>query len=740
MLKFWNAETYFVKEGSADASYQVYQDDTRENVFYVVPKRPTLSINQQDKLSFVFRKYRKPMDTGRADGRLGGGYVIFDVVLKVPDESKKNIQEQLRKAYPKLENLEIASIPFSDGTVSLNISAKDNPDFVESIVALGKPSKDGDYTASFSAELSAEGATFFEQALNEANSGGAIQVFYSLKTWARTSDTTVKVTYNKSNALKYHQEIFKDVGSYSPGVTWREGKYQNTIRQTLEKNEVAKVDISWGSGTYTEDQTSSIRKWAMDSLSDAIKRQIADLSWMNDQGDAGQGKTIRDFDFSITSDFSQTYSENFAMPYELNPQGMLPNVGSMKDSKGTSYLWKDYFKTVDLDDDFFKTLRLGVSTDMDFGSLPVTRVVVDLEYHGTKKTLEFSKSDAARKTWEPYLVEGDQTYSYKYAIHFKEGAPYESEWVSATTKELVVGEGTQGLLAVDVMANGIDPSAIKQVLVKVVVVDEPSGKQGPSTFLFLSKDQVQQNLRLPVGREFKAPYVYDYTREYTLADGKKLSLGSTRARERQLLVSDPFTESREVTLRAALGAGEQVFVELSYAEGSDYSRTVQKSLTSDNPVAKWVFGVFNRSAGALSYSGQFQLKDGSTQELPVKTVTGNLISLRPAGRFSVTVDPSDIDWELESGTLKRVVVSLQYRNAEGEASQKKSFVFTAGKLPSTAPVYTLQLEGDRSRYEWQAAYYVEKDGKTTARSSEWTPSEDEFLFVPSLDSAPMKAA
>src|ERR1700741_519677 len=104
MLKFWNVRTM---PGVDKSQYLVYQDDQNAHAFYVMPNRPTLGMTEQGKLSFLFRKYRFSADPARNDAErearknkgLGGGFVVFDVVLNVPQASHSAIHEKLRSDY-----------------------------------------------------------------------------------------------------------------------------------------------------------------------------------------------------------------------------------------------------------------------------------------------------------------------------------------------------------------------------------------------------------------------------------------------------------------------------------------------------------------------------------------------------------------------------------------------------------------------------------------------------------------
>ena len=170
MLRFWKSFTLH--------GYQVNQDDEDPTLFYIIPSRPTIGLagSGDGVLAFNFRKYR--FADAVADGRKGGGYLMFDVSLEVPPADLELVSKALKDQYAaataakpiddvtdaKLIKLSPA-VPFTDAHVTLNIGKDDKTGFVESVTSLGRPSSDGRYTVSFSAALGPEGATYFENAM-----------------------------------------------------------------------------------------------------------------------------------------------------------------------------------------------------------------------------------------------------------------------------------------------------------------------------------------------------------------------------------------------------------------------------------------------------------------------------------------------------------------------------------------------------------------------------------------------
>lgn len=727
MLRLWNS--FFIN------GHQVYQDDEEPHKFYVMPQQPTIGRTKQDKLSFMFRKYRFA-DAAQAKTR-GGGYVMFDVTLEISPADKAAILADLKQRYtgkkadgvsdPHL--IHLAPLAFSDATVTLNIAKDDGTSFVQSIQALGHPATDGKFTASFSAALSPEGATYFENAMKSA-SGGAVQVLYSMKTFFRSGDTKVTASFNKSNALKYKQEISKS------NRIWRESTYKSDITSTLNKYEVVKVDATF-SNNETEEQKKQIRDWATQAVMDAVKRQVPDLVMPVD-GAADADSTTRTLNLESTSDFSQTFHERIAMLLDVHPQGMLPNVASLRDAAGQAYRWEDYFEEVDLDDPWFQTLRLGVSTAAEFGTTPLSRLNVDLWYDSGKKnhftTLSFHKDATQRQEWSPFGNE--DKYEYQYTAFFQSGQPYTSKRREGVSKELVIESEVGGLLQVDAIATGVNFDLVKNIAVTVQVVDPTTRAKGASHTVFLEAKNPQVRIPLVVGDQFALPYTYEYSLVYTLPDGVQIHAPATFASGRQLLVMSCFSAIRTITLQAPLQEGDSATVTLDYSEGR-YTRHATLRLDGDNPLKEWRLGVIDRSAGTLKYSASIDLRDGSSREVAQKTASGDTIRIQPKFAddtvYEITVDASGIDWD--SQNVQNVALTLCYGEAEITHNFRKND-------SSTERTVRWERIAQLKEYTWKAVYICKPDRKALRLVSPPQKSDDSYFLVPSpdeIDFAPVPA-
>ncbi|MCA9962654.1 MAG: hypothetical protein KC423_00365 [Anaerolineales bacterium] len=171
----------------------IYRDHQDPDMFYYVPERPRLALNDGTP-EFVFLKYRRDITDNAdfdpdKDESLGGGFLAFTVDLGVTDEQLDDMKRELRRFADG--DIKLAPIQFRKGSVRLSIS-KDAADadgaaaneprgltFFEEVYGTSKPSLFGFNRATFSLILSREGATLFETALRAGIS--PVGVIYDLE-------------------------------------------------------------------------------------------------------------------------------------------------------------------------------------------------------------------------------------------------------------------------------------------------------------------------------------------------------------------------------------------------------------------------------------------------------------------------------------------------------------------------------------------------------------------------------
>jgi hypothetical protein len=146
----------------------VFSDHADPNQFWYLPSPVALAKRQSDgRPAFTFIKWRPAAVEA---GAKGGGFLMLEANLKLPEDTERSIRAKLRQSGTG-EDIRLSAIPFDQGTVkciALDLEgaggtaaqANDQPGTfraVEAISGATVPSLSGDNVAAFSLTLSQEG-------------------------------------------------------------------------------------------------------------------------------------------------------------------------------------------------------------------------------------------------------------------------------------------------------------------------------------------------------------------------------------------------------------------------------------------------------------------------------------------------------------------------------------------------------------------------------------------------------
>jgi hypothetical protein len=699
------------------AGVTVYGDDELPNKFYVVPNQPRYRIDDNGFPVFKFLKYRFPVD--RPNGAKGGGFLIADAEFVVPEDKLKKVQGQLEDQLRK----EGTDAPVVFGVISYT-KGKTAIQFLDSGGALvqkiqnpGTPSLFGHNITAFTVEMSPEGATLAEQALQ--GSGGAVQVIYDLNFMVRLPPMTATVWFNASKFYDFYQKIDKDNDKF---LFWGSDSQTETRRETFVSTDSGGVDLEFRWTLPDADQDKkikdSIRDWAWKTLEDAVKRMApSDIAANTDTGlPDGEDHVTRDISSWKLSSFSRTYSESAAIEWHIVPQGTLPNITSLSDPKGKPIQWKDYSAVVDLDDPFFKQLAVNVTVNADFQALPIQSVDVHLDYHqgGTHKVGDFhlkGPDDAGK--FSSFIENNVWKYKYSYIVNYKgESRTYQSPEIETERTALTIDVGDLGLLAVDVAVGDINWSQVSQAQVTLQYKD---GGNTLEEELTLDKSNVRHRVEKLLSAPRTGPYQYQV--KYIMADGKEFQSGSQDASSSELYVNDPFSANRTIGLR---GIGnfdtdiDTVFVDLKYEDSAnDYVQTKSTALTKSQSFFDWTFPVISATGGTVTYSGTIKYKNGTVEDIPAATAASDtvLVGKKIADSLEISVAPDLVDW----GQVKLIKVNLHYKDDGNGLDLHKDLLLKQGVAP---PTWKVDLKDKaKNSFDWQATFYM----ATTPPSERHTP-------------------
>jgi hypothetical protein len=689
-----------------------YRDETRHHLFYVLPNQPRFRIDDSGLPVFKFLKYRNPID--RPGGRKGGGFLIFDVELTVPDDQREKVRAKLQEGIEQqfagtgipAPQVQIGILSYTRGAANLQFLDSGGA-LVEKIQSPAAPSLYGKMITPFTVELSPEGAALAESALQDK--GGVVQVSYDLFTPVKMPPVEATVWFHAEKFMQFHQEVDVD------WKFWGEDDYRETISEQFRSSECGGVEIQPGAVT-DQKVLGAVRDWAWTSLEEAVKRMvlgdIAPVSADDRKVPDGIENVWRDVTVQKVASFRRTYKEGQVMDWNPAPRGTLPNITSLVGRDGQPYQWKDFARTVDLDDPFFRSLDVTVRANADFDALPIHSVEVHLEYQqgDTHRIgeLSFQKADDVAKFQS--FVEND-VWKYKrwYEVNYKGSArTFKSPVIETDERILTVNVDDTGVLQVDVLAGDLNFNQVAQAQVTLSYEDQANGVEPVEQVFTLDKAHTSHRFQKLIFQPRRNPYRYRV--KYFMADGKELQTEPQDGRARQLSINDPFSASRTIAVRAAGNLDTDIatiFVDLSYVdEANGYTQTQSVALSKASPFFDWQFPVISENGGKVVYSGVVQFKDGTSQDVPETIATKNTIRVgkEVADFLEVEIRPDLIDWS----QVKLVKVSLRYTDAANGIDEPKDFILKNG---TPAPTWKLEVKDKtRMQYRWQATFFLANGG------------------------------
>jgi hypothetical protein len=212
----------------------VYRDHAVKHQFWYLPTKPALA-RRDGRAVFTLISYRD-RPSGTATTMDAGGYLNFQVDLRLPDETRDKIIAAARRTLAEENQTETVEprlnpVPFHGGSVQVCVwnakspappTSNANPttpaaatnQHVVSMIGSTRPSLVGDNTAIFSVKLNAQGAELIDRAM-QANSGEAavIGILYDLDYTAMLPELRVRV---RANLERAYQQISADLkGQYA---------------------------------------------------------------------------------------------------------------------------------------------------------------------------------------------------------------------------------------------------------------------------------------------------------------------------------------------------------------------------------------------------------------------------------------------------------------------------------------------------------------------------------------------
>lgn len=716
----------------------VYRDETQRNLFYAIPNQPRFRLDDAGLPVFKFIKYRQPQD--RPDGSKGGGFVIFDSEFVVPADKLKKVQSQLDSLVDAEKIVkgpaQLGQLTYTRGTATLQL-LDSGKTLVEKITSGGKPSLFGNNVACFTAELSPEGATILEGAMQ--GGGGVAQVIYDLHFVTKIPPFTAHVWFRADKFYSYWQQISKTDSHWWNGNS---GEYKDSRREQFRSSDSGGVDLELNFKLPDDDTDKKVKQqisdWAWSTLEDATKRLVLSDPTANttDTGlPDGVNYVTRDFETFKSASFDRYIKESDAIEWELLPQGTLPNITSIPGIDP-----KKYFIDVDVNDPFFQTLNVNVGVNADFAKYGIDSIDFALTYNGNSLDAQkdskgvplvphFTSPDQ-RVTYSQYIDNNNWKYSYSYQVQYKgDERVYKSAVIESDAKVLTINVGDLGVLSVEVIAGGINWAQVAQADIYLSYEDPGSNVDRIEKQFTLTKADSNKHWLAVIMAPRTQPVSYRV--KYTMLQGDDVTVAEQTSTAPEIYIDDPFyTKAIHVrSLGDFASAWDTVFLDLTYTDSANnYVQKAAPALTKANQFFDWTFPVLTGSKGTLSYSGRIKRQDGTILEIKPTTSTDDTIYINepgpPQAFMDVTIVPDLLDWT----QIKLVTVKMSYADGNQNDDQNTSIAVKPNAAP---PPWRIKVTDKKANsFSWQATFYL-KDGSSRASSPTTTSDTNVVLQLPS---------
>ena len=715
-----------------NSSTLIYWGDTEDKeVFYLWPESPRFRRDESNNGKPVFAFYKYTQDKEGADGEMKGGYLTFDVEFCVDASTEEAAKKQIATDH-QLKNVKIGTIPFTDGKVLFTTLT--DKGFVQKMNTDSTPSLSGNNIATVALELTPAGSSFFYDALT-GKTTAPIQVAYELHFNTILPSATAHLQYSASKAYEYSRTAKIDTHACRSGNDYSEEIYKKII-----ETGAGKCDVSFGAKVPAELET-QVRDWAFATYKDMVQKSVFDAIDVLEKKDPKAGDKI-DVHQAIqqSKDFDITYKEAQTIDYRLEPKSSLENLLNVKGTDGSSFNIDDFFKVINLDDNFFESLIVKPSVHgIDWDAMGLADLSITIGY-GTgaserRRTYSFDKTGniiVDKNNPYPFSAtfehDGNNkpiyTYNYWIEANFNNSTPsFKSGMLQSNTPTLSIGPNDLQILCINLQAsNLINWNKMQAVLVDV------SCQGAKLSEIEFNKDCIKRNISLPISSppQNQKQYEYTYTITYKMAEGIYKSTNTTN--QASLIIPDfanetvvyNFFADDDPTIRSIL-------LTLEYEDTNNHyhKRIDQIDLYKQQDKSySWTINVIDVNGGDVYYSGSIIYNDGKPiKAIPrTKAKDRNIMVYEGAPKLKIEIDPSMVDWS----QYKVVMIYLEYKDVN--VYEKTNLKFTP-QDEMQSKTWTINVaDKSHTKYSWKGTFITNDYKKFETPMVE--TDENPLLFTP----------
>lgn len=723
----------------------VYQDTDQDYKFYVISDAPRLRYGGDGKPVFLFLKYRFSPDEVAENAPRGGGFLAFDCDLSIPDAKMKTVRAKLQDwVNQKYQSsgtpppVQVATLPWvDDDKTSVQVAVLGNKQggnkMVTSIVGAGKPSLLGSNVASFAVALDQQGADLMWQACQMEEI--PINVYYDVKFLAQIPTLKMFLWLHASQLHQYYEHISEAIDDPGCGSD-TDQNYTRYMQENFSKWGIADVEITdWPAdlGTNADDvekfkQQMIQEGWALieDQLKDGMKDKF-DPTKDADKGQAGGFQdTVRNYLQTYDTDLELFFNRQSVVKWPVHPQALLQGIFSTPGPDGKVPNKADYFKQIDLKDDWFQMVQVRAYCNADFENDPIYSVKVHIAYGDTVQDLLFTDNKSTQLFQA--FVQKDLGRNYKYwtEVNYKNSDRiFRGPETTTDETRLVLSVKEFGYLKLQIFAGRINWDVIESAQIHIRYGDDANQVPLEEEVVQLTKSQTSSTYQRLIWAPMANPY--QYQANFFLKDGQKVLQDWVSSVSLQLIINDMFEDHLAVKVLATGGFDRitKIVVDLDY-EDPDHSYNQQQTLelTADQDYLSWTIPIYKGANKDFRYRSLTLYKDGHTDQQEWQKVTGSLtLMVGPTfvDYLIVNVVPDLVDFN----QVKLVKVGLHYTDSAHNIDASEDFVFTKDKKSGQTWKYGI-MDKAKKQYTYNATYYLTD---ATQRETPDTSVSDDTIIL-----------
>ena len=748
----------------------VMRDDTEPLQYYYYPSNPQLALNPDGSPTFLFVRFKSdaPVPPGV---EAGGGFLNFDVDLRVGDDvlddAKRQIRSQMnlddnprlvplqyRNGATRLIFLDAAAPPATPGTATSpappattvtstpSAPAAGNITFVESASYAATPSLYGDNRAAFSVALTAQGATLVKACLDAPTFLAG--VVYDLTFVGLRPAFHVSLVVDWKQAYSYMENQFH-VAARVPFVALQSDI--DAATEKLTEQRVIQINVvSYAAGVADADITKE-----KDAATDWVKKMVTDAFFKPSipprglSGDAAGNKAVQTVK-DATSPVSMGYSlkmltsddfksmnvdmtEQDAQEVRIVPQGHLAGLMNVLKSQPL----ENYYREVDLNDPFFQRVRVAVSVANVFAADHIDSVIVTLSYAGANAqpiSLTFTATKLAdNASWELDPAVG-MTYSYTVVVAFKQdgfagdASQAVSPTITSTTPAIVIDPGDfYTMVNLDVQAPALPWDRYAEVQVALTAASDRDGSAAQSLTLTKEQPKATWSFR-PADRTDRA---FRVRKTYVPVKSPPVVVDWLTVTTPGIIVSDLDTDVLKVLVTTNVDFAKipRILVTMAYNDAANnISQNDVLQLSSTAPLVQWAVPIVDRTQRGYTYAVTLQYADHTVKIFPPVPTSDLVLNIIDTFSRTMTVTVAAAGVDFDTAGLDRIALTLSYN--DGTAPPATANIVLATLSDTGTFAYQVH-DPARMAYTYSGTYFM-KDGFNQPIASQ--TSEATSLSIP----------